>query len=743
MSGVKVIRHYKTENPNKLSKETENLIKEKERRFNKKQQEINLKLIKSQQDKVISSLNKPYNKTLRLKSMKLPINYRDIDNDSLLSEVLLKNPEFMSIEERQFVESFNEKETEVFFEYLKMKSKERNWIGNGLGSGFYLNNYIYFYRNKEKYKKPLTFKDYLNQINENKKKTIDNVNANNILKNENESMSFNSNFQNDNEEDTKKRRRLEKLRELALNKFNEEANELKKEMEDMRITMLKEKNNLIMEKATNDKEKMNFILNEKLEEIKKGKDNFLQNNNKNTEKDNDSESMSETNNMINQYNINLKNNKKIIIFKEKLFSQIKLYLTNHSMTTYELIKLIDMDYSKKEKIKIIDIEKKLSSLAITSKEEAEYFKKCLKENFGEEINIEVFNKLLEVVMKVSNNQNKDNDDNDNEELIEIIKEYNNRKKAVKSISKLDEKGNKRKLSHNEYKTIMKDDVISSRNLKELNYIVKYKLATIINSNIKGYLIRKKISHIRKIRITSINKIITKFKEHFLKRMKIKHISAMKIQMLMRKNFKKSKKYATLEKLTSKWISNNQPIQNICAIKIQRYWKIYKNRQLNEIKNSKVKKLDEGLLSNKLCYICGNNKVFFFCVDCGGIHYCEIDFMKYHNKGYMKNHDYLTVEENTKKIKPGMNFDIKRLREYIKLNKIILYDHLKMWDFKKNSLIKVKHLKDALSVKFFNFKKEYCNILLSFSYQFLNENRDLSNINDCYFNYEEMCFNLIY
>lgn len=742
MSGVKVIRHHKTKNPNKLSKETENLIKEKERRFNKKQQEINLKLIKSQQDKVISSLNKPYNKTLRLKLMKLPINIQDIDNDSLLSEVLLKNPEFMSIEERQFIESFNEKETEIFFEYLKIKSKERNWIGNGLGSGFYLNNYIYFYRNKEKYKKPLTLKDYLRQINENKKKTIDNVNVNNYyFKNENESESLNSNFHNNNEEDAKKRRRLEKLRELALSKFNEEANELKKEMENMRLIMLKEKNTMIMEKATEDNKEIEFILNEKLEEIKKGKDNFLKHNSKITEKDNDSESMSETNNMINQYNINLKNNKKRIIFKEKLFSQIKLYLTNHSLTTYELIKLIDIDYSKKEKIKIRDIEKKLSSLSIISKEEAEYFKKYLQESFGEEINIEVFNKLLEVIMKISNNLNKDN--NDNEELIEIIKEYKNRDRAVRSVSKLEEKGNKRKLSHNEYKTIMKDEVISSRNLKELNYIVKYKLATIINSNIKGYLIRKRINHIRKIRIISINKIITKFKEHFQKRMKIKHISAMKIQMLMRKNFKKSKKYAVLEKLTSKWISNKQPIQNISAIKIQRYWKIYKNKQVNEIKISKIKKLDEGLLSNKLCFICGNNKVLFFCVDCGGIHYCEIDFMKYHNKGYMKNHDYLTIEENKKKIKAGINFDIKRLREYIKSNKIILYDHLKMWDFKKNSLIKVKHLKDALSVKFFNFKKEYCNILLSFSYQFLKENSDLSNINDCYLNYEEMCFNLIY
>ena len=56
----------------------------------------------------------------------------------------------MSVEEKNFIKSFNEKERAIFFQYLKRKSNEKNWMGNGYGSGNYLLNYQNIYRKKSK-----------------------------------------------------------------------------------------------------------------------------------------------------------------------------------------------------------------------------------------------------------------------------------------------------------------------------------------------------------------------------------------------------------------------------------------------------------------------------------------------------------------------------------------------------------------------------------------------------------------
>jgi hypothetical protein len=115
--------------------------------------------------------------------LKLPEKISDIDRDPYLSSVLLKNPEFMNVEEKNFIHSFNKKEKAIFFEYLKTKSKERNWMGNGYGSGNFLHDTKKFLENKKvKEESKLPFfkqflKGFLDQTktkNENESKLITN-----------------------------------------------------------------------------------------------------------------------------------------------------------------------------------------------------------------------------------------------------------------------------------------------------------------------------------------------------------------------------------------------------------------------------------------------------------------------------------------------------------------------------------------------------------------------------------------
>ena len=88
----------------------------------------------------------------------------------------------------------------------------------------------------------------------------------------------------------------------------------------------------------------------------------------------------------------------------------------------------------------------------------------------------------------------------------------------------------------------------------------------------------------------------------------------------------------------------------------------------------------------------------------------------------------------------INTSILKLKLYLKQNQISLYEHFKLWDFNKNNRIKIKHLKDALNVKFFNFDEEIRDTLINLSYRFITE--DKLNIDEVYVNYEDLCYELI-
>lgn len=133
---LKCTNNEKDEKPI-LNKTTLNNIKEASK-FNKKlENEMFLSLLKQTKINQQATLSKLKKVPVKQK-LKLPEKISDIDRDPYLSSVLLKNPEFMNVEEKNFIESFNKKERIIFLQYLKTKSKEKNWMGNGYGLGNFL-----------------------------------------------------------------------------------------------------------------------------------------------------------------------------------------------------------------------------------------------------------------------------------------------------------------------------------------------------------------------------------------------------------------------------------------------------------------------------------------------------------------------------------------------------------------------------------------------------------------------------
>lgn len=82
---------------------------------------------------------------------KIPLSYENIDENKELVRLLLKKPTAMTIEEKVYINSLDDKEFKRLIEYLKVKSRELKWRGNDLGSGHYNELYIKIDRETEKY----------------------------------------------------------------------------------------------------------------------------------------------------------------------------------------------------------------------------------------------------------------------------------------------------------------------------------------------------------------------------------------------------------------------------------------------------------------------------------------------------------------------------------------------------------------------------------------------------------------
>jgi hypothetical protein len=66
----------------------------------------------------------------------------------------------------------------------------------------------------------------------------------------------------------------------------------------------------------------------------------------------------------------------------------------------------------------------------------------------------------------------------------------------------------------------------------------------------------------------------------------------------------------------------------------------------------------------------------------------------------------------------------------------------MWDFNKNHKIKYKHLKDALSVKFFKFDPVYRNMLINLALKYIINRASCTDLDNSEINYEALCLDLI-
>jgi len=73
---------------------------------------------------------------------KLPHKFEQINENNDLCKLLLKDPLNMTIQERAYINSLDDKEFKRFTEFLKLKAKEQQFIGNELGSGHYNERYI-------------------------------------------------------------------------------------------------------------------------------------------------------------------------------------------------------------------------------------------------------------------------------------------------------------------------------------------------------------------------------------------------------------------------------------------------------------------------------------------------------------------------------------------------------------------------------------------------------------------------
>ncbi len=100
-----------------------NLLKQNVKKINKNQKELNKKLAQTQ----LNSKNPNYYFS---KNKHLPNTLNEIDENTELAKLLLKNPDKMTVEEKIYIASFNNREFELFINYLRMKDRELKWVGN-------------------------------------------------------------------------------------------------------------------------------------------------------------------------------------------------------------------------------------------------------------------------------------------------------------------------------------------------------------------------------------------------------------------------------------------------------------------------------------------------------------------------------------------------------------------------------------------------------------------------------------
>ena len=693
---------------NKKMQNEANLLKKNIKKINKNQKELNKKLAQTQ----LNSKNPNY---FFSKNKHLPNSLREIDDNIELGKLLLKNPDKMTTEEKIYIASFNNKEYELFINYLKMKDRELKWVGNGLGSGHYLEGFISIYRKygQSENERFASLRRFLKLSYNNEKGKEKNNNTNtNFFQIENMNYGDNATFDNFNNND--------------YDSFEAQSREMMKQLDALTNKINANKEEIEMQKFKNTNELIHNELDRKRNKVKEDLDN-LENMRNNPDKEIDE--------LYQQYiaknKIGRNKNIEDILLGKKIID----YLDHTTLNYLDFAKRFgenkNLENFNQDLIDLDNAKNKLIQLNILDEEEASSLCRILKTYSGKELTVEFFAKFLENLCnktreKIEEEKRKKEKKKKKSKVQNFIMENNFKGDNLENVDSDDSD-----FSYDGENIKVKNQFDRNENLRnklkgeyflEFEKAMKNKCATIINKNIKGYLKRKEVK-CERIYLNILSKRICKlFKKNYERKMKEKEAAAEKITYLLRKNYWNKKDLKSASQFSSRWLKDkkyisNENKKNISASLIQQKWKEHRKIMLE-----RENLLDEQLLRSKICFICKENKVEYLCKDCENNHYCKDCFRKYHMRGNKRNHNYLSVTDliNRKKNKTKAkiieeNIEIKN---YLKENNINLYDSLSNWDLQNNNTITYYHLKDALASEVFQMDKKYQKLILDYALKFV-------------------------
>ena len=688
---------YKLATKNNHKKNNKNTLKSNIEKVSENQKILNKKLNSTKFNK-----NNPNN--FFTKHKKLPNTLQEIDENIELAKLLLKNPEKMTIEEKIYIASFNDKEFKLFIEYLRMKDRELKWQGNGLGSGHYYEGFISIYRKygsneNERFSRlkkflKLNYNNYLSKENKNK----------NIFK-------FGDDFTADNLNPDD----LNQTNDTDFKNYEKQGKEMLNQLDNFTKILNDNKDEIYMNKFKNTNEIINNELDRNYNKLKEDLENLEK------LKENPFSNIDE----IYQNYINNRN-KKFDDEKNLLNKKIYDYINNMNLTYLEFAKIFEN--SQEKKIFIDECEKKFVNLKILTNDESKQICFILKKYNGEIISPEIFANFIENLCKEYENKNNIKRKSTN---IFIEAESETAENAINILNEdddFDPYNNNYEMTNVYDPTSKLKQELKGKYLQEFENIMKNKSATTINRIAKGYLKRKEIKSERIYIYILAKRICKLFRKNYQIRMNQKEIAAKKITYLIKKNYWHKMDMKNTNNFVSRWIKDKDFIsmqnkKNLAATTIQIAFHKYK---INKNKNY----LDKEILKSKICMFCKNNNVEFLCKDCDENHYCERCFKKYHLRGNKRNHNYIIIQENIKdkykKLRPIIIEKRSRIKQYLDYNKINLFNHLSMWDFNNNGTITYNNLKDAINMKGFIDDSEIKKLILDYSLNYAAGSNDINN-----------------
>ena len=700
-------------------------LKQDIRKVNENQKKLNQKL------KNIPYSNKNNPNNFFSKKKRLPDTIQDIEDNTELAKLLLKNPDKMTNEEKVYIASFNDKEFDLFIKYLKMKDREIKWQGNGLGSGHYLEGFISIYRKygskaNERFAKLNNFLKI--NYNNKKAKEISLENKKNMFLEENK---FNGDNLGNAEEE-----------------FNFEQNnkELLKQFDLYKNILSEEKSKLEIKKQELDK----INLEKKLEAEKRRLNEEINNLKENKNKNNEIEELYQkyiTDSEITKDGIKIN--------EQSLGKKLKNYLRNMGLDANEFSHIFiesnlpeNLSITGHNYIFIPNAQKKLVELKILNPDESELICKILLNYSDEYIREDIFSHFIQgliddvdaSIKSKSSNKHKNNKNpkkvsfiDDEKEKSSVIEESEQNEESesydnnpeIKPSQKIVEKSEKLRQK------------IRGIYFSELENIKKNRFATYINNAARGFLIRKEVKIKRINTMIMVKRITRLLRKNYEEKMKYKNEAAKKITYLIKKNYWSKRDMKAMAHFSSRWLKQNKNLtildkKNIAATFIQSTWKKHRllvEQEIREYKN----KITNEMLRSKICFICKKNKVYYLCKDCENNHYCEECFKLYHSRGNKRNHNFITISEiegkdnDEKKITPEFIDKREIIKKYLNEHHLNLYQFLSMWDFKKNNTISYLNLQDALKVGGFVIDKKIQKAILEYSLKYvINGNRVLNH-----------------